>query len=435
MLFSLFPPREQLAAIMARIYRQGMTTLTGGNLSILEENGDLWITPAGVDKGTLRSRDVMCVRADGTVDGPHRPSSELPFHRAIYQRRPDLRAIVHAHSPALVTFSMIREIPDTRSLPRAYQVCGPVGCVPYAIMGSDRLAETVADAFAGGFNTVLFESHSAAAGGRDLLEAFQRLETLDFCARTLIYARGLGKASGSDAIRTLSDAQLSLYNVPPEPLPEFTPAGHGSRERALRQQMAEIVHRAYERRLISSVGGTLSARVEDATFLITPTGMDRRGIEIEDLVLMSGGRREAGKEPSRLVRLHQAIYGRHPEVGCVIAAPAPYITAYALAPDAFDTKTIPECYVMLRHVEKVPCRMYYREPERIAACLSRRTPVLVVENEGVLTTGETILQAFDRLEVAEYSAQSLIDIATKLGRWVPLGERDLRDLEEMFGLD
>jgi L-fuculose-phosphate aldolase len=91
--------------------------------------------------------------------------------------------------------------------------------------------------------------------------------------------------------------------------------------------------------------------------------------------------------------------------------------------------------VMLRYVAKIPFDLYHQAPEPIAARLSRRTPVLIVEHEGVLTTGATILQAFDRLEVAEYSAQSLIDIATKLGEWTPLGEQDLHDLEVMFGLE
>jgi L-fuculose-phosphate aldolase len=86
-------------------------------------------------------------------------------------------------------------------------------------------------------------------------------------------------------------------------------------------------------------------------------------------------------------------------------------------------------------VAKVPFDLYHHAPEQVAARLSRRTPVLVVEHEGVLTTGATVLQAFDRLEVAEYSAQSLIDIATKLGEWTPLGEQDLRDLDEAFGLE
>ncbi|MBI5960565.1 MAG: class II aldolase/adducin family protein, partial [Chloroflexi bacterium] len=66
MKFHLLHPRVQLVTIMNRIYHSGMTTLSGGNLSIKDDNGDIWITPAGVDKGNLTPRDIMCVRADGT---------------------------------------------------------------------------------------------------------------------------------------------------------------------------------------------------------------------------------------------------------------------------------------------------------------------------------------------------------------------------------
>ena len=85
-------PRDEILATMERIYRSRMTTTSGGNLSIREENGDVWITPARVDKGSLRRDDIILVRSDGSTDGKHRPSSELPFHQAIYAARPDVRA-------------------------------------------------------------------------------------------------------------------------------------------------------------------------------------------------------------------------------------------------------------------------------------------------------------------------------------------------------
>jgi L-fuculose-phosphate aldolase len=69
--------------MMSRIYRYRMTTTSGGNLSIRDSNGDIWITPARVDKGSLRRDDIVCVRPNGTTEGPHPPSSELPFHQAI----------------------------------------------------------------------------------------------------------------------------------------------------------------------------------------------------------------------------------------------------------------------------------------------------------------------------------------------------------------
>ena len=75
-------PADQLVMFMQRIYDKGLTTMSGGNLSIRDTEGNIWVTPAGIDKGTLTRRDIICVRPDGTCEGPHKPSSELPFHRS-----------------------------------------------------------------------------------------------------------------------------------------------------------------------------------------------------------------------------------------------------------------------------------------------------------------------------------------------------------------
>jgi len=100
MKFGILPPRGILVHFMNRIYGRGMTTTSGGNLSLVDGEGDLWVTPGGVDKGALRPEDIVRVDGDGTPHGIHKPSVELPFHAAIYRVRPDVRGIVHAHSPA-----------------------------------------------------------------------------------------------------------------------------------------------------------------------------------------------------------------------------------------------------------------------------------------------------------------------------------------------
>ena len=64
---SFIHPRDEILQAIQRIYRYRMTTTSGGNLSIREDNGDIWITPARLDKGSLRREDIVCVRADGTV--------------------------------------------------------------------------------------------------------------------------------------------------------------------------------------------------------------------------------------------------------------------------------------------------------------------------------------------------------------------------------
>ncbi len=427
MTFQLLHPRDQLVAIMNRIYHNGMTTLSGGNLSIQDENGDIWITPSGIDKGKLTPRDIMCVKANGDIDGPHRPSSEFPFHRAIYQQRPDLRAIVHAHPPALVSFSIVREVPDTRIIPQANRVCGPVGYAPYALPGSEMLGDNIAATFAEGYNIIILENHGMAAGGATLLDAFHRLETLDFCARTLIRAQSLG------AVKTLSEPSLNLFDHRHNLLPEFVPTSHSSRERELRQQIVEITARACDRHLMISTEGVVSARLDDDSFLITPTGHDRRTLAVDDVVLVRSGVREAGKLPSRSVRLHEAIYARHPDVDCVMTAQCPNATAYAITAANFDSRTIPESFILLRDVALVPFKTLYTQADTVAEMVSLHTPVVLVENDCVLTVGSDILNAFDRLEVAEFSAKSLIDTA-EIGHLVPIGDAEIHDLELAFGL-
>lgn len=425
MQFDLLPPAEQIVAIMNRIYHGGMTTLTGGNLSIKEPNGDIWITPAAIDKGSLTPEMINCVHADGTVSGPYAPSSELPFHRAIYAQRPDLNAIVHAHAPALVTFSIVRKTPDTYIIPQARRVCGPVGYAAYALPGTEQLGVNIAKAFAGGGNVVLLENHGAAAGGQTLLEGFQRLETLDFCARTQILAQQLGP------ITTLNDEQMEQFDHRDNYLPEFTPTYHSSTERNLRRQIVKIVQRAYKRQLMISTEGVASARIDDNSFVITPTGADRHSISPHDVVLIHHGQREAGKLPSRSVRLHDAIYRAQPHVQAIVTAQPPYATAYAIADKSFDTKTIPESYIMLMDVPKIPYGQQFNDVERIADRLTPRSPVLLVQNDCVLTTGSSLLQAFDRLEVAEFTARSIIEAAT-LGDMIPIGADDVKNLEDKY---
>lgn len=410
---------------MHRIYHQGLTTLSGGNLSIRDENGDIWITPAGVDKGTLSARDIVCVRADGTSEGLHRPSSEFPFHRAIYARRPDLGAVVHAHAPALVAYSITRQRPKTNIIPQAQRVCGPVGYAPYALPGSEPLGQNIAATFARGFDVVLLENHGAATAGPDLLTAFQRMETLDFCARTLMYAQALGQ------VHTLSEAQLAPFDTPHHLISEFEPERHSSRERELRQQIVHMVHRAYDRRLMISTEGVVSARVDDERFLITPTGMDRRSLEIEDIVLIDRWRRERGKLPSRSVRLHRAIYEQHAGIQAVMTAQPPHATAFAIAGADFDARTIPESYILLRNTALIPYGAQYTAPEEIAASLSLQSPVLFIRNDCVLVAGRSTLDALDRLEVLEFSARALLDTLT-IGPVAPIGDDDIAALEAAF---
>jgi L-fuculose-phosphate aldolase len=421
-------PREQIVTIMQRVYGYGMTTTSGGNLSILDDSGDIWITPGGIDKGSLAESDIVRMRGENVAEGIHKPSSEYPFHRAIYAARKDIRAVLHAHPDALVAFSLVRKIPDTSIIPQARAVCGTVGWAPYAIPGSEELGRNLAGAFADGSDTVLLENHGVATGGRDLLEAFQRFETLDFCARTLINASALGTAHG------LSPEQIALAaQGKNQRLAQVEPGSRSSEELQRRRELRDLVHRAYRQRLMTSTEGTVSARVDPESFLISPYGVDRMDIDTSDFVLIRKGQRERGPLPSRAVILHQEIYAANPGINAIVSAQAPASTAFSVTSTRLDSAIIPESFVTLRSIPLLGFGRQYIDEAGLAREISPHSPVALLENDAVLTTGDSLTQAFDRLEVTEFSARAIL-AAKKIGTIARIDEQALEALSEKFGL-
>ena len=423
-------PRDAIMRAMERIYRYRMTTTSGGNLSIRDDDGSIWITPARVDKGSLTRDDIVRVSPDGTAEGPHRPSSELPFHRAIYAARPDLGGIVHAHPVALVAFSIGRRVPDTRLLRQARQVCGHVGFAPYALPGSEALGRSIADAFAAGPDCIVLENHGVVTGGAGLQDAFERFETLEFCAKTVIKASMLG------AVRYLDDRAAEAPRLP------ATAPSHGesmpatSPEKELRRQLCEFVRRCYRQRLMISTQGAFSARVDADSYLITPHRVDRSTLDAPDIVLVRGGVAASGQVPSTSARNHAAIYAAHPEIHAIVNAYPVNATAFGATSVPLDTRTIPESYVFLRDVRRAPYGVQLGDGSELAGLASLKNPALILENDGVQVCGANVLDAFDRLEVLEATAEALINaLAVNAGTIYPMPDDVIADLRRAFGMD
>ncbi len=422
----LMHPRDQITMIIDKVYRSGLTTTSGGNISVIDENGDIWVTPSAIDKGSLRASDIVCIHKNGAIEGRHKPSSEYPFHKAIYEARPDIKAVVHAHPPALVSFSIVRQIPNTNIIPQAKNICGPIGYASYEIPGSEILGNVIAKEFEKGFNAVIMENHGTVVGGTDLNDAFQRFETLEFCGRTIIYGSTIGTPN------YLSDEQIEEFEEQiPRLLPEMETVEHPSDERAIREEIKKIVHRACNQGLMISSYGTVSVRWKGNDFLITPTNVARWDIQNEDVVQIKDGKREPGKIPSRSTWLHQEIYKRNPHVNSIILTQTPYLMAYSVTAEKLDVRTIPESWIFLQDVPNVHFGSHFAGQEAILNLLSENTPAVIIENDSVLVTGDKLLGTFDRLEVAEFSAKSLT-MGASLGKLVPINPEQVEDLRKKF---
>jgi len=414
---------------MSRIYKSGLTTTSGGNLSILDDNGDIWISPGGIDKGTLTRNDICCVKPGGKVIGPHKPSVELPFHASIYKKRSDIRAVLHAHPPKMVAFSVIRKLPELNLTSNSRRTCGSITIAPYAVPGSAELGEKISAEFSKGFNIVVLENHGLVIGSENLFDCFMKFETLEATARLQINASKLGE------LKMFEDSELNLALIRDHlTMDDFIVGKHSSEECAARRDMATLIKRSYKQGLFGSTRGTYSVRLSDGSFLITPYGVDRAYMSESDLVLIKNGMKEYGKTPSRSVKLHKLIYEKHPNIHSVLGAEPPHAMAFAVTDAIFDPRTIPESYILLRDIQKVNFSSVFIDVENVVNMFSERTPVLICENNQILATGSSLLDAFDRLEVCEATAHSII-AARDIGEMVHISDEEIKEIDKAFNLN
>lgn len=428
MKFDLLHPSDQLVMIMDRIYSNGMTTMSGGNISVLDDTGSIWITPSGVDKGTLTRNDICRVLPDGTVIGRYKPSVELPFHKKVYESRPDVRAVVHAHPPSLVSYSLTRTVPKTNIIATPHIVIGKVGVAKYDVPGSVQLGENISVVFKEGCNAVIMENHGVVTCGEDVYTAFRRFETLEYCARLNIQSFQLGQPT------ELTEAEIDLARSRREPkMSEFIPAYHSSDEKEARRQMCNLTRRAYSKKLFSSTQGTFSQRLSENSFIITPTDADRAYMEEADIVRIDNGWKEAGKRPSRSVLLHKMIYDNHPELDAIVVAHPANAMAFGITRTELDARTIPESYINMREIKRVPYGTPVTDMKLISDIVSESSPIVMVENDSLVVVGSSLLNCFDKLEVADFTARTIIS-ARSIGAAVRISDEEVLEINKAFNL-
>jgi len=204
--------RRQMVEVGRRMYRKGLVVATEGNLSVRVAPQRVLMTPTGAWKGFLSPADMVVVDLNGKGQpaGQRRPSMEFPMHRGIYRARADVRAIVHAHPPLATGFAVAGIPLDQPILAEAVLVLGPVPVVPYATPATDALPEAIAP-YAAKHQALLLGNHGAVTMGRDLWEAYARMEILEHLALIQLTAHLLGRA---DAIPPAEVKKLHALLAP-----------------------------------------------------------------------------------------------------------------------------------------------------------------------------------------------------------------------------
>lgn len=449
-------PAEQLAETMTRIYQNGLTSTSGGNLSVMDGDGVMWITPGSIDKGTLTPEDIVRVLPDGTIEGRHKPSIEYKFHRKIYQVRPHIRAIVHAHPSVLVGYSLVQKLPEVSLFPAAAEGIGKILPVGYAVPGSDDLVDCVTQAYEAGADAAIMANHGAiTASSISLADAYNRFESLVRLAQIECRARTFGQISG------LTDAQKDRFGEVLSDLAadqrECFEEQHGAVQCAVetsseetkgktqlpmdlleRRELLYWTKRAAAQRLIAGSLFSFSRRTGEDSFLINPRGMGAYEMELTDLVHLQAGRMLSCKEqmaqaPEALWSIHQQIYRDHSEISAILLNYPEAMMGLACSDAELEPRSMPEIYMMLRTLPHLSLQEFLEDPDSLSRVLGKSTPVTYVQNSFVISTADRLQTAFDRMEVAESAAQATA-AARLFGEVAPLPEEEVRKIEEVFHL-
>jgi L-fuculose-phosphate aldolase len=189
---------------------------TSGNLSVRLDASRLLVTPTGVSKFLLRPADMVIVDLGGKqLNGYRKMTSEVSMHLAIYRHRADVTAVVHSHPPIATAFACVGRGLDEMLCQEAVMTLGVVPLATYAATGTEEVAASLTP-FIPDHDAILLANHGAVSYGRNLLEAFQRMETVEHLAHITFVAHQLGapRTLEHEQIRQLREAKARyLQNV------------------------------------------------------------------------------------------------------------------------------------------------------------------------------------------------------------------------------
>lgn len=189
-----FQIRQQMCEIGKRVYERGMVAANDGNFSVKLGEDEYLCTPTGVSKGFMTADCICRIDAEGRLlepNGAYRPSSEMKMHLRVYRERPDVQAVVHAHPPFATTFAAAGLPLEQPILAEAVLTLGRVPVAGYGTPSTQAVPDAVAE-YVSGYDAMLLKNHGALTYGDSLMNAYFKMESLEFYARILYQTKLLG---------------------------------------------------------------------------------------------------------------------------------------------------------------------------------------------------------------------------------------------------
>ncbi len=189
---AILEARKEIVYWSKKVQEYGFVSVTDGNLSIRLDEDRVMITPSGLPKGEMELESPIIIDMNGSkLEGGGKPSSEGKLHLEVFHLRPDVRAVIHAHPPKCIAFTVAGLPIDTCLLPEVVVTLGAIPTSNYATPTTEEVPESIRPHIAKS-NAVMMARHGSLTVGNTLQEAFRLLEKMEHCASITLYAKMLG---------------------------------------------------------------------------------------------------------------------------------------------------------------------------------------------------------------------------------------------------
>lgn len=183
--------KQSILEVGRRMYTKNFVASNDGNISCKVSENTIWCTPTGVSKGYMTDEMLVLMDLDGNVlRGTWKPSSEMKMHLRVYKENPSVNAVVHAHPPAATSYAIAGIPLNSAILTEAVMGIGEIPLAPYAMPGTQEVPDSIAP-FVKTHNACLLANHGALTWGKDVMEAWMRMESVEYYATVSMYTRGL----------------------------------------------------------------------------------------------------------------------------------------------------------------------------------------------------------------------------------------------------
>ncbi len=186
--------KQQIVDVAKILYNKGMVNAFEGNLSI-RDNNKIIITPSQVCKGFLEKKMLTTIDINGNIlDGTYKISSETGLHLEAYKLNDNIKAVIHAHSPYATAYAIANKEITTKAYPEMIALFKKVPIIKYGTPSTDKIYSDL-KTHINDYNVLLLQNHGIVAFGKDIYEAFYRLESIESIAKVLLLNKLLGGPS------------------------------------------------------------------------------------------------------------------------------------------------------------------------------------------------------------------------------------------------